>query len=80
MLKFIVEQEPFYTQHGLDEPCTTKMEKVFDSEATSTAIIAQLLQTLRLIGYGHFTKTQMTDLIETLIEEGYVDDDTVQEV
>ena len=42
MLKITYETKPFYTEHGLNDPSTTKLEVVFNEDAGYTEIIAKI--------------------------------------
>lgn len=75
MLKITYETKPFYTEHSLNDPSTTKLEVVFNDDAGYTEIIAKIMQILEFMTYPKPTKTSWEHMMDTLIWEGKIIDD-----
>lgn len=76
MLKIIYETKPFYTEHSLNDPSTTKLEVVFDEDAGYTEIIAKVMQVLEFMTFPKPTRTSWEHMMDTLIWDGKIIDDT----
>lgn len=76
MLKITYTTKPFYTEHALNDPSTTNLEIVFDEDAGYTEIIAKVMQVLEFMTFPKPTKTSWEHMMDTLIWEGRIKDDT----
>lgn len=72
MLKVIYKSEPFYSDCGINDPATKELSMIFDNDCSSIEIIAQIIKLLEFMGYSKQTKTQWTDMIESLVWDGYL--------
>ena len=72
MLKIVYESEQFYTEHYLNDPSTTKLEVVFDDDASYTEIIAKIMQVLEFMTYPKPSKKSWEEMTETLICDGRI--------
>ena len=75
MLKIIYESEPFYTDHGLSDTSTKKLEMTFASDSSVTEILAQILKLLEFMGYSKQSVSSFESIIDDLAWDGYVIDD-----
>lgn len=73
MLKIVYETKPFYTEHGLNDPSTTKLEVVFDEDACYTEMLAKFMQILEFMTYPKPSKQFWEGMTETLIWEGRIE-------
>lgn len=76
MLKIVYETKPFYTEHALNDPSTTNLEIMFDEDASYTEIIAKIMQVLEFMTFPKPTKTSWEHMMDTLIWDGKIIDDT----
>lgn len=76
MLKITYETKPFYTEHALNDPSTTNLEIVFNEDAGYTEIIAKVMQVLEFMTFPKPTKTSWEHMMDTLIWDGKIEDDT----
>ena len=75
MLKIIYESEPFYTDHGLNDTSTKKLEMSFDNDSSVTEILAQILKLLEFMGYSKQSVSSFESIIDDLTWDGYIIDD-----
>lgn len=73
MLKITYETKPFYTEHSLNDPSTTKLEVVFDEDASYTEILAKFMQILEFMEFPKPSKRAWEDMTETLIWDGKIE-------
>lgn len=79
MLKITYTSEPYYTEHGLNDPSTTKLEVVFDPDCTYTELIAKFMDILNFMTYGKPTRTSWEHMTDALIWDGKIKDDIEKE-
>lgn len=79
MLKITYETKPFYTEHSLNDPSTTKLEVVFDPDCTYTELIAKFMDILNFMTYSKPTRTGWEHMTEELIWDGKIEDDIEKE-
>lgn len=78
MLKIVYTSEPFYTDHSLNDPSTTSLEIVFEPDCTYTELIAKFMQVLQFMEYPKPSKTSWEHMMDTLIWDGKIEDDTLE--
>ena len=76
MFKIIYKAEPFYSTCGINEPATTELTMDFNNDSSVIEIIAQLIKVLEFMGYSKQTKTQWLNMIEDLVWDGYLINDS----
>lgn len=79
MLKITYTTEPYYVEHGLNDPSTTKLEVVFESHSTYLELIAKFMDILHFMGFGKPTRTGWEYITDRLIQEGKIEDDIAKE-
>ena len=73
MLKITYETKPFYTEHSLNDPSTTKLEVIFNDDAGYTEIIAKVMQVLEFMTFPKPTRTSWEHMMDTLIWDGRIE-------
>lgn len=76
MFKIIYKAEPSYYTCGINEPATTELTKNFNNDSSVTEIIAQLIKVLEFMGYSKQTKAQWLNMIDDLVWDGYLINDS----
>jgi len=79
MLKIIYKREPFYTDNGINDPTTTNLEIEFEQDCTYTEMIAKFMQVLEFMTFPKPSKTSWEHMMDALIWEGKIEDDTKEE-
>lgn len=77
MIKITYNAQPFYSDVcAINEPCTKDLQVVFDSDASSTEILNEVIRLLKYAGYSFIEKkSTLLDAIDTMCYDGVVEDD-----
>lgn len=79
MIKMSYTQKPFYTDCGMNQPCDKDLSITFDEDASSNEIIAEVIKVLTYAGYSKPTRSYALNVIDQLVDEGIIEDDTEED-
>lgn len=79
MLKIIYKADPYYTPiGGLNEPCSKHLTVEFDTDASSTEILAEVVKIMEYMGYSKFSYSRLHNAIMDLVYDGVIADDRTE--
>lgn len=77
MIKITYKAEPFYCDCAMNEPCTKDLEVVFDEDSCFSEIIAEIFKVLYYAGYHRYDKENMLSMIQEFIDDGIIDEKSI---